>query len=135
MNIRIAQQNASLEARRLERDLTKNRRKYNLLKGEARAQSGALGIFGGSTLDILADMDNQQLFEQTAIVDERTSAQQSYYNQSAAFKNQASGLRAGKQSGTLGAISSLTRGFGSAISGIGTGATIPAGGKWDDTIA
>ncbi len=125
INAQTANNNAALEARRRERELTENRRKYNLTKGQTRAQAGALGIFGGSTLDILADMDGMQLFEQTAIVDERTSAQNSYYNQAAAFKNQASGLRGAKQSGTLGAIGSLISGFKGAIGGI---STAPSGG-------
>lgn len=114
LNAKIAQQNASTEAKNRANALAQNRRQYNLLKGEARAQSGALGIFGGSTLDVLADMDSQQLLDQTSIVDKSVNAQQSYYNQSASFKAQASGLRASKQSGVLGAIGSLVSGFGSA---------------------
>jgi hypothetical protein len=128
INSQIAANNAALEARRRDRELTENRRKYNLLKGETRAQSGALGIFGGSTLDILADMDGMQLFEQTAIVDERTSAQQSYYNQSAAFKNQARGMRGAQQSGALGAIGSLLNGFGGALGGIQSAGGFGGGG-------
>lgn len=114
LNASIAAQNAAIEGRRRDRELAENRRKFNLLKGTTRAQSGALGIFGGSTLDVLADFDTQQIFEQTSIVDERTSAQQGNYYQSAAEKARASGLRGAQQSGTLGAIGSLLSGFGSA---------------------
>lgn len=114
MNARIAAENAKLDARRQQRELKESRRRFNLGKGEARAQAASLGMFGGSLEDILLDMDTQAIFEQQSIIDERTSAQQGNYNQAAALKSKASGLRGSKQSGTAAAVGSILGGIGSA---------------------
>lgn len=98
MNAEIMNQNAALEAKRRDQELRDNRRKYNLLTGQSRAQAGALGIFGGSALDVLADISNQGVFEQQSIVTERVGAQQNYLNQAASYKARAQNLLASRQS-------------------------------------
>lgn len=119
MNAEIMMQNAALEKSRQDRELRDNRRKYNLLTGQSRAQAGALGIFGGSSLDVLADISTQGIFEQQSIVEERVSARQNYFNQAASYKARASNLLASRQSpwlnGTMAAISTMVDMAGSAV--------------------
>lgn len=98
MNAQIMQQNAALEAQRRDVELRDNRRKYNLLTGQNRAQAGALGIFGGSALDVLADVSTQGIFEQQSIVVERTGAQQNNLNQAASYTARSKNLLAARQS-------------------------------------
>lgn len=127
INANIASQNRALEARRQDRQANEARRRFALLQGETIAQSGALGTFGGSTLDILADIENQELIDQVSIADEGFSAQRNFSNQRLAALNEAANLRATRQdyigsytgtprgdSGTLGAVSSIIGGIGQA---------------------
>ena len=114
MNAGIAKQNADLERRRQTRELEESRRRFNLSKGSARAQSAAMGLYGGSLDDIMADLDNQAIFEQTSIVDERTSAMQGNLTQASTLTAKSSSLRGAKQSGALGAVGSIIGGMGSA---------------------
>lgn len=121
MNARIAQQNAALESRRQQRELSESRRRFNLAKGSARAQAASLGMTGGSLDAIMNDLDTQAIFEQQSIVDERTSAQQSDYTQAAVQKARATNMRGAQRSGTTAAIGSI-------IGGIGSAAGVVAGG-------
>lgn len=114
LNANIARQNAGLEGRRRDRELAESRRKFNILSGKTLAQSSALGIFGGSSGDVLADVDNQSLTENLSIQDERNSAIAGNLNQANAYEVEASGLRSGKSNGIWGAIGSLVSGFGGA---------------------
>lgn len=132
INSSIAAANAALEARRRDRELRDSRRKFNLLQGETRAQSGALGIFGGSTLDVLADIHTQGIFEQDSIVDERTMAQQGNLNQSAAERTRASGMRAAKQGGGLKALGIMLGAIGGAAGMMAGGLGSPSGGGGGD---
>lgn len=126
MNAQIMAENSALEKRRQERDLKDSRRKYNLLTGTSRAQAGALGMFGGSSLDVLSDISQQGVFEQESIVDERVSARQNYNNQAAAYKARASNLLSSRQSPWLNAgIASM----GSALGSIGSIAGSMGGGS------
>lgn len=125
LNAEIARANADLERRRMDRELVTNRRKYNLLTGETRAQATGLGVFGGSSLDVLADITANSIFDQKSIVDERTSAMQGFQFQSAAEKTRASGLVNAQRGGTMGFI-------GSVLGGIATAGQIGlAGGVFD----
>lgn len=114
INAGIAKQNAALDQRRKQRELEESRRRFNLAKGSARAQSAALGLYGGGLDDILADLDNQAIFEQTSIVDERTSATRGSLTQASTLEAKASNLRSSKQSGAMGAVGSIIGGIGSA---------------------
>lgn len=114
INAGIARQNAALDQRRQQRELEESRRRFNLAKGSARAQSAALGLYGGGLEDILADLDNQAIFEQTSIVDERTSATRGSLTQASTLDAKASNLRSSKQSGAMGAVGSIIGGIGSA---------------------
>jgi hypothetical protein len=73
-----------------------------------------MGLYGGSLDDIMADLDNQAIFEQTSIVDERTSAMQGNLTQASTLTAKSSSLRGAKQSGALGAVGSIIGGMGSA---------------------
>lgn len=114
MNAQIMKQNAALEQRRRQRELKESRRRFNLAKGESRAQAAALGMSGGSLSDILADLDDQAIFEQRSIVDERTSSQQGFNTQSATEKARAAGMRGAKRSGAAAAAGSIIGSIGSA---------------------
>lgn len=124
MNAQIAQQNANLESQRRSDELRDSRRKFNLLQGTTRAQSGALGIFGGSTLDVLSDIATQGIFEQTSIIRERTSAEVGNIQQGNAYKVKASGQRYSAEqtlaAGKSKARASLIAGFGSAFTTVGS---------------
>lgn len=110
--------NAALEKRRQERDLQESRRKFNLATGGVLAQSSALGIFGGSSLDLLNDIQDQSVFEQKAIVDERSSSRQSFYNQSAAYKSQSNMMLAGRKSAVLAGVLAFAGGGLSSMSSL-----------------
>lgn len=103
MNAQIMQQNAANEAVNRENALRTSRQKYNILSGQDRAQAGALGMFGGSSLDVLADINNQGVFEQRSIVSSSTNQQQNYLNQAASYKARASNLLSSRQSPWLNA--------------------------------
>lgn len=126
LNADVANQNAALEARRLQRDTAESRRKFNLAQGNTRAQYGILGGFGGSSLDVLADMEGQALFEQSSIVDERSNAQKNYLNQAAGYRAAASNLLSSRQSPFLNAgmtmasygIKTVSGGMSAGMSGI-----------------
>lgn len=124
-NAGIAQQNASLAAQNTQNSLMEARRKANLQTGSARAQSGALGVFGGSSLDILDDINSQSIFEQHNIVQAGISQQQSALNQAASFQAESKNAKIGQSSGILPALGSIVSGFGGAVNnaslmGVGT---------------
>lgn len=97
-NAEIMRQNAANEAVNRENALRTNRQKYNILTGQARAQAGALGMFGGSSLDVLSDINNQGIFETQSIVSSSVNTQQNYNNQGAVYKAQSKNLLASRQS-------------------------------------
>lgn len=124
-NASVAAQNASLAAKETQNNLLEARRRANLQSGAARAQSGGLGVFGGSSLDILDDIASQATYEQQNIVTAGVAKQQSFENQRASFIAESKNANAGKSSGVLAAIGSLVSGFGS---GSGNAASLIAAG-------
>ncbi|HWT40382.1 MAG TPA: hypothetical protein VN081_03910 [Dongiaceae bacterium] len=123
MDAQIMQQNATNEAQNRENQLTESRRKYNLLTGQSRAQAGALGMFGGSSLDVLADQTTQGSFEQKTIVQSTVSSQQNYLNQAAAYKARAQNLLNSRQSPWLNAGLAAIGGLTGSSGALKTGST------------
>lgn len=100
-NAQIANSNAALEASRRETNLAASRRKFDLAGGSTRSAFALLGFSGGSSLDVLADLSNQSIFEQDSIVKESVGAQTSYKNQAAVYKSTAANLLNSRQSPVL----------------------------------
>lgn len=115
LNAQIAAENAQLEVSRRQDRLRDSRRRYNMEKGSIRAQAGAMGIFGGSSLDLLLDQDTQGFLETQSIARESAGAQQNQYNQVAAAQTRARGAMAGQSSAAAPGIGSLLSGLGTVV--------------------
>lgn len=125
INANIQAKNAALAAQERQNQLAESRRKYALLQGQTRAQGAAMGLFGGSTLDLLSDLEGQQILEQTSIVTRTVTEQQNAMNQRAAALRRADALMAGQNKSTADQWASVISGFGSAAGSLVGG---PGGG-------